>query len=196
MGEVEKEWTVQLTPGTHRLSVLAKSNVSSTVSVAIEVTFKPAAVSETMDLRPSLYMLSVGINAYFGDMKLDYAVKDATDLTQAIAVQSKSLFREVRTELLTDKQATRQGILDKLDWLKKQMKPHDVAVIFYAGHGHRDEQGRFYLLSIDLDPDKLDQTTVTGEDLKKALAEMPGRVLLLMDACHSARSAVGARGCR
>ena len=48
----------------------------------------------------------------------------------------------------TDEEATRQGLLDGLGWLKKQMKPQDLAVIFYAGHGARDAKGRFFLLPL------------------------------------------------
>jgi WD40 repeat protein len=191
-GRVEKEWTVELPPGTHRISLLAKCDVSSAVSAAVEVTYEPAAPPTPDDLKPGLFVLAVGINAYPGDMRLDYAVKDATDLAKSFADRTKSIFREVRTELLTDKDATRKGVLARLDGLKKLMKPHDVAVIFYAGHGYRDEQGRFYLLTIETDPDDLDHTTVTGEELKKHLAELPGRVVLMMDACHS--GAIGGRG--
>src|SRR5262249_16691035 len=98
------------------------------------------------------------------------------------------LFR-VQTRVIPDQKATRDGILEGLVWLKQQMKPHDVALIFYAGHGYSDDNGRFYMLSIDMDENNLEKTTVTGDELKKNLAELRGRVLLLLDACHS-----GAKG--
>jgi hypothetical protein len=192
MGAVEKQWTVLLSPGSHHLTVVARSAVSSSRSHTIDVLYEPAAAPDPKDLRSSLYLLGIGINRYPGDLKLNYAVQDARELLQAFSKQSKPLFRDVQSQLLVDHEATRTAILDKLGWLKKEMKPHDVAVIFYAGHGHRDAQGRFYLLSINMDPDRLDETTVTGEELKKRLADLPGRVLLLMDACHA--GAIGGRG--
>jgi uncharacterized caspase-like protein len=82
---------------------------------------------------------------------------------------------------------TRAGVLKGLGWLKEKVKPQDLAVVFYAGHGHTDAaSGKFYMLTIDMDPDNLDKTTVTGDDLKKALMDLPCRVILMLDACHSA----------
>jgi uncharacterized caspase-like protein len=152
------------------------------------VTYTPPETPSPKDNRPGLYVLAIGINKYTGDLKLDCAVNDAGGISSTLQDRSKPLFR-VETRVITDGQATRAGILQGLTWLKERMKPHDVALIFYAGHGHNDENGRFYMLSIDMDVDDLDKTTVTGDELKKHLAELPGRVLLLLDACHS-----GAKG--
>lgn len=187
-GKVEKDWTVTLTPGTHRLTVLAKSDVSTAMSQPVEVTYTPPHPVETRDTRPNLYVLAIGINAYPGDLQLDCAVNDATGVSKTLQTRSEPLFH-VKCKILPDREATRDGILQGLGWLKGQMKPHDVALLFYAGHGYNDEAGRFYMLSIDMDVDNLDKTTVTGEELKKHLAELPGRVVLMLDACHS-----GAKG--
>src|SRR5262249_17491903 len=144
---------------------------------------------DTKEQRSSLYVLAIGINDYPGDLKLDCAANDAQGLTKVLGTTSKPLFEPVRIKVLTDKEATRGGILKGLAWLKEQMKPHDVALIFYAGHGHNDRDGKFYMLSIDMNPDDLDKTTVSGDELKEQLAGLPGRVVLMLDACHS-----GAKG--
>jgi hypothetical protein len=195
-GVAEKEWTVDLTPGPHRLSVLAKSDVSSATTEAVEVTYQqPQAPPPDL---PALYVLAIGIDAYEGDWRLDCACNDARGLVESFQRYSKPLFRKVETRLVPDEEATRKGILAGLDWLKgKKMTARDVAVIFYAGHGYTDDVGLFYLLPFKVDPDRLKETAVTGDDLKKRLAELPGRVLLLLDACHSAPAdAVRFRGRR
>jgi WD40 repeat protein len=188
-GAAEGTWTVQLPPGKHELSVRASSAVSSGVSEAVEATYKPP---DDKDLRPSLYVLAIGINAYPGDFKLGCAVKDAQDLTKTFEDKSKALYRQVLTRLVLDKEATRDGILKGFAWLKGQMKPHDVAVIFYAGHGHRDKDHQFFLLPIGFDAAQLTKTAVSGDELKNMLVDLPaGKVLLLLDACHS--GAIGGR---
>jgi uncharacterized caspase-like protein len=184
--KTEKEWAVELTPGPHRLTVVARSAVSKGVSEAIELEYKPALAPPDAS-KATLYVLSIGINKYPGDLELDCAVNDATELAESLQAKSKLLFRVV-TKVLTDKDADRAGILGALGELKKQMKPHDTAVIFFAGHGHRDADGNFYLLSFNMDVDHLKTTAVPRDDLKKQLADLPGRVLLLLDACHSAAS--------
>jgi uncharacterized caspase-like protein len=71
-------------------------------------------------------------------------------------------------------------------------------VVFFSGHGQRDGDGRFYLLPVDVDADNLLATGLSDDDLKKVLADLPGRVLTLLDACHAgaaggdARKAAGA----
>lgn len=184
-GTVEKQWDVDLTPGPHRLSVLARSEVSSAAAETIEVSYRPR-VPVAPDQRPVLYVLAIGINEYEGDWKLDFARNDAEKLAESFCKHSKSLFHSVECRLVRDKEATRKGILEGLQWLKGRVRAQDVAVIFYAGHGYTDPAGHFYLLSVDMDEDRLEDTTVSADDLRNCLTELPGRALLLLDACHSA----------
>jgi uncharacterized caspase-like protein len=65
------------------------------------------------------------------------------------------------------------------------MRSQDTAIIFYAGHGQPSE-GKFYLLPQDVNPDNFAATAVSGDQVKESLRGMPGRVLLILDACHSA----------
>ena len=89
-------------------------------------------------------------------------------------------YGKVETKLLLDKDATKDGILAGLDWLKKNMTADDTAVVFYAGHGHRDKKtSQFYMLPVDVDVSDLPKTGVTGTALKEKLKAMPGRVLVL-----------------
>jgi hypothetical protein len=185
LGSVEQTWTLDLPPGPHRLSVLARSDVSSATAPAVEVVGAPPAVAPA-DPRSTLYVLAIGINEYRGDWKLACARNDAEELVRCFKENARPLFHEVCSHTIFDKDATRKGVLNGLAWLKKRMKPEDVAVIFYAGHGYADDEGRFYLLTVDFDADELNKTTVTGDDLKKELATLPGRVVLMLDACHSA----------
>jgi uncharacterized caspase-like protein len=168
--------------------VVARTAKSSAISDPVEITYRPA---QQTDLKETLHILAIGIDAYPGDLRLQCAVRDAAKLKEALEKHSTLLFRPGRRRLLTDTQATRQAILDELAALKRSMKAQDVAVIFFAGHGHKDDKGEFYLLPATFNADRLARTAVTGSELKKRLAELPGRVILMLDACHS--GAVGAR---
>jgi WD40 repeat protein len=183
LGEVSESWTVTLGPGRHRLAVQADSAVSKGESEGVEVIYIEEAQPD-VEL-PSLYVLAVGVAAYPGDLKLNYAARDAQAIERTFKEKSKPLFKKIETKLLTDKEATQRGIKQGLTWLRKQMTQRDVGIFFYSGHGGRDSDGRFYLLPIDADPSDLLSTGVPDDDLKKALAGMPGRVLALLDACHA-----------
>jgi hypothetical protein len=136
---------------------------------------------------PSLYVLSIGINAYSDQrLKLDCAAPDARDIRQAFLTHSRRQFPGgVEARMLLDAQATRANILDGLKWLASKAKGNDVAVVFYAGHGDSKIEGQFYLVPFDANLRKLGASGVSGESLRKALGELPCTTMLILDACDS-----------
>jgi len=183
-GEIRDGWKVELPAGRHRLAVIAASDVSQTVSDEIEVVIAAPAAAPVKPASSSLYLVSVGINAYAGRMKLDCAAPDAQAIAEAFRTHSNGLY-QVNSTLLLDQKATRQGILDALDGLAKKAKSGDVAVVFYAGHGDCKLAGQFYLLPIDVNLGKLTESGVSGEELRGRLAKLPCTVLLVMDCCYA-----------
>ena len=71
----------------------------------------------------------------------------------------------------------------------KDSSGQDLAVVMFSGHGAMLEH-RFYLLPYGVDastPDQIEATAISAEDFAakvKSLAQY-GRVLVLLDACHS-----------
>jgi WD40 repeat protein len=193
LDRVDEKFDITLTPGKHRLAVLAETAVSKGSSETVPVTFerargiKPIPITPEQELaeRPALYVLAVGISKYPGDLKLDCAAKDAEVLAKTLNQTTKDLYREVKAELLLDKQASRGNILEKLTELGKRMTQRDVAIVSFAGHGDQDNRGRFFLLPVDGKPDHLLSTCVDGGQVKSVLSDMPGKVVVLLDACHS-----------
>ncbi len=183
----QASWSVELPPGKHTLAVQAESPVSKGLSPPVEVTRAGAKEREL----PNLYVLAVGVSAYPGKLRLNYAHADAIAMASVLKEKAGGVFAKVETRLLTDKQATRQGILDGLAWLKSVMTARDVGVIFFAGHGAQDPGGNFHLVPVDVNPDDPAGSCISGESLKKALADMPGRLVAMLDACHSGASALG-----
>jgi len=192
-GAVRESWTVHLAPGANTFVVLAESAVSKGASEPVTVTLVkargleqigPTAEEQKAQL-PSLYVLAVGVSDYPGKLKLNYAANDAESLASALEKNSKGLYNKVEVDVLTDKKATRKGILKGLTWMRKKMTNNDVGVLFFAGHGGKDSDGSFYLFPVDVDPDDLLATGVPGDQVKKTLAGIPGKFLVMLDACHS-----------
>jgi uncharacterized caspase-like protein len=92
----------------------------------------------------------------------------------------------VRGKAVTDRLATRKTVLGELAALRQGVKPNDLVVVFFAGHGVKDGD-RFYLLTVDADVHNLGRTAIAGDELRKALGEFPCQVLLMLDACHSSQ---------
>jgi WD40 repeat protein len=197
--KVSKAWTVELKglpAGSHRLEVVARTEVSLAVSREVTIDYQPAAAPPA-SADPCLHVLAIGINEYAeADLRLSYCAKDAQEL--AALLESKSLFKVGTKQLILNQEATREKILAALDDLQKRMRPQDVAVVSYSGHGGNDK-GKFFLVPVEFDSKKVKDTALWGEQFKEKLEKTPGRVILLLDACHSgaiggvaARAALGA----
>ncbi len=181
LAEATAQWEVPLPPGTHTVAVIADSAVSkgmSKVGVATKAGVLP---------KPNLYVLAVGVSDYAGKSKLNYCATDAELLAKTFKEQSKAVFTNIEVKVLTDKAATKAGILAGLDWLKSKMTAQDVGIVSFSGHGTRDSFGQFYLCPIDMNPADGDDMAsfLSGKLFKDRLDEMPGRLVAILDACHS-----------
>ena len=156
-----------------------------------------------------LHVLTIGINQFgakAGRLHLDYAVDDAKAVANTLLTSQRSragkdpLYSDVRPIYLNDNRAGRTEILEAMDTIANQMDASgqdlDVAVILFSGHGEIIE-GKYYLIPYGVDVStktKMESTSVWVEEFAakvKLLAER-GKVLLLLDACHS--GAVGPNG--
>jgi WD40 repeat protein len=150
-----------------------------------------------------LHVLTIGVSDYGEKAKhlgLKFASKDASDVFNAIVnseggpgAKVGGLYAEVKPAVLTDDVATRQGIFDALDAMKRNMAKtsngEDLAVIMFSGHGAIVD-GHMYLLPYGVDastPSRLKGSAIAVSELQAELAEIAkyGRVLVLLDACHS-----------
>jgi archaellum component FlaG (FlaF/FlaG flagellin family) len=167
--------------GTYRISVLAKNengwSEPSTVRVRLQAT-------ESFSIKPKLYVLSVGVGKYDdAALTLKYPAKDAMDFANALKRQSSLLYREVVVKTLVDKQATKDDILDGLDWIQQETTAKDIAMVFFAGHGVNDQNGIFYFLPSDADTQRLKRTCVPFTDIKNTVSSLAGKALFFVDTC-------------
>lgn len=176
----EVRWILDVPPGVHRVAVVAETSVSVGRSSEVVVEYR----AEENNL-PRLYVLSIGVAYNNPEWALNYTAADADAVARAFRDRSRKVFRAVEHHVITGPEATRAQIARGFIWLRNQMTQHDVAIIFFAGHGLRDHDGMFYLFPADGDPDALLATGVSETVLKDTLQGMPGRVMLLLDACHS-----------
>lgn len=183
-GPAEAAWTVELPLGSHTLKVLADTEYSQGVSEEIEVRF--AGVGRVQVELPRLYILAIGVAKYQDEkLKLDYADSDAKTVAEAFQQYSRPLFRSIDVKLVTNAQATAEGVKQGLTWLRKQMTQQDVGVFYFSGHGQKDAAGRYYLLPVQADVEDLLTTGVSEDDIKRTYENIPGRLLVILDACHA-----------
>ena len=137
--------------------------------------------------QPRLYALAVGVGQYaHKDIgRLAFAAKDAQDFAAAVQRQQGRLYSQVEVRLLTDAQATRDEVVDGLEWLQRQVTQHDVGMLFFAGHGINDAAQGYTFLPANADPERLKRTGVSMADVRTTLASLAGKALFFFDTCHA-----------
>jgi len=177
--EKTETWTLNLDPGEYTIRVVAESETSKGYSEAIKL-IRPGTV-----VKPSLYVLAIGISEYPGDLALQYGHSDAEKVVSILRERSKDLFNVHVEPSITDKNATKLAIIDGFRRLQKRMTVSDVCVVFYSGHGFQDPEGKFYLFPVDGKRDDIPGTCVSSDFVKQFCQETRGRKVLMVDACHS-----------
>lgn len=184
--KIYKRITVQIDEGEQEINILAKNGNGYSEPAKIKVKFSEKVTTEGFVIQPKLYVLAIGISNYENkEYMLKYAAKDANDFVGSFVKQKGKLYKEVITKVLTDANATKDNILDGLDWLQKQVTSKDVAMLFIAGHGINDDNGRLYYLPVNAQLDNLKRTGLLAEEITLTISAIAGKVIYFMDTCHS-----------
>lgn len=104
------------------------------------------------------YALLIGVGeCKYADYSLPVTVRDIQALKNLLADTTLCgyLDNEKHLRLLHDKTATKQAILDGLNWLKQQAEndPEATILVYYSGHGWLDKSSdNYYLIPHDIIP--------------------------------------------
>ncbi len=178
----------------HKTTIRVPSR-NCTVSVIVENRFGASPASNIdlewqgqlqLSIKPNLYILAIGVADYDDDnYDLDYPDDDAKAFVKALEKQEGLLYNQVVPKLYTDKEATKDNILDGLQWLIDETTQRDVAMLFFAGHGIEDTRGTFYYLPVGADEKYKRRTCLMEADIQETVSVVTGKIVVFMDACHS-----------
>ncbi len=183
--EARVEVEVPLAAGRNRVTVTAYDADGFASNPAI------VDVSASVPGRPELWTVAVGVSRYpklGADQQLEFADDDARAIAAALAKQAglDRPFAGVHAKTLVDGEATVAAVEEALRGLAA-MRPDDLAVVFLAGHGALLPGGEMVLLTpgATLTTDGARRDGVGWSRIRAALERARGRVLVLLDACHS-----------
>jgi WD40 repeat protein len=126
-----REIKIPIPEGGSQISIVAENRFSASEPATVRVKWIGQAQKEEFVIKPKLYVLAVGISKYEDkNLALGFAAKDASDLAGAIQKQKGELYRDVVIRLLTNEKATKDEILDGLEWIQKETTSKDVAIVF------------------------------------------------------------------
>ena len=138
-----------------------------------------------------LWLLSIGVSRYANaDLNLQFADADAQAMADTVQSAARNgPYREVRTLVLTNEQATRESILGGLSSFLGRAGPDDVAILFVAGHGIRDlNSGSYYFLPAPATAENLVTQGLRMSDFDEMLRVVRRNVhamVVMLDTCHA-----------
>lgn len=131
---------------------------------------------------PDLYLLSIGVD-YREQSRdsLQYAAFSAAKILQQWGVENR-LFRKSHTYLLTDQQATKALIRQRIQEIVKVSGPNDLFCLYMSGRGVKREDGGSFL---PYDWQESGEHLLSGQELFVLLKTEDASVIMLMDFDHS-----------
>jgi hypothetical protein len=156
------------------------------------------------------WALVVGVSTFKNlqqSARLKYAAKDAKDFASALTDPNYGRFKPDNVQVLTDEQATLEGIRTGLGWLRENAKRDDMVVIYFSSHGssrEMDPNGVSFIIAHDtaIDQDKkryklfatsLEMIYLVHFINRELQAQ---RTVLFLDTCYSGDATVAAGGAK
>jgi tetratricopeptide (TPR) repeat protein len=137
------------------------------------------------------WAIVVGVSKYKHEiLNLKYADRDAEALYELLLTPSGGGFAKENVTKLVNEEATTANITRALRSFLKNPDKEDIVLIYFACHGSpdRDRPGVVYFLTHDADPVDIAGTALPMREIDLSLKEnlLAERVIILVDACHSA----------
>jgi len=190
----KNEWAAQITIEIPPQDVIAELIAFNEHGPSEPATFFASWTGGADYYKPNLYVLAVGISKHpVEKARLKWAAQDAKDFVGALKNQEGGLYKKVSYRLLSDDKATREEIRRGLHWLNRETNQRDVAFVFLAGHGFRDELGDYYFLPYDGRPDEAVLSSVSDDEFLRFLRKVSGKTAMFLDTCYSGGLHTGKR---
>lgn len=188
---ITQEFDINLAKGLNVIEIAGYNNdrTKKSKKIGIEYTgdeFNPA----------NLYVFAIGINNYKKpSYNLNYAISDANSFVKELTQNSSLIFKNTTVISLTDKQATKDSILNCFNLLKKKVEQNDVFVFYYAGHGSMSapepySEAEFHLIPWEVtnlyNNQMLQTMGISAHELQAFSKEIKAqKQLFVLDACQS-----------
>lgn len=142
---------------------------------------------------PVVRVLAVGVDRYDSPdlADLSYAVADASTLADALRQREGQSISLADPAILPDAEASPGAVLEAARAMAEAARPGETLVFFFAGHGLRGPDGRFYMATGETRTDQVVETALAWEELAAILRRARSRVVVFLDACHSGTAGTG-----
>jgi formylglycine-generating enzyme required for sulfatase activity len=86
-------------------------------------------------------------------------------------------------------------VSETIDYFLSNKKPSDLLILYFSGHGVRDEYGSLYLAVKNTNRERLRSTAIKSDFIREAMDQSRSkRQILILDCCNSGAFAQGTKG--
>lgn len=169
--------THTLSSGENTISLKAydkdKNIASQTEPIKVTANYK-------IDKKPNLYFLSIAVSDYKNDsLDLKYPVNDVLKVKEKIQQRSKSIYENIYTYELHNKDVNLENINKIFDEIKSKISKNDAFVLYMAGHGV-SEDGLYQFVPYN------ETKKISINTIKENLSKLENdKSLVLLDTCQS-----------
>lgn len=139
------------------------------------------------------YALIIGNSRYNdpGLSQLTTPGKDAADF--ASVLRDKDICSFDKVDILLNESSS--AISEAIDVFFEQKNSDDLLLLYFSGHGVRDDLGSLYLAASNTIRTRLRSTAIKSDFIREAMDECPARrQVLILDCCNSGSFAQGTKG--
>ena len=163
----------------------APSTTASTASAGARSRLTLDPVDDSHATPKNLYVVSIGISEFINPTyNLNFAEADASSISEMWKKQYGKLYDNVKSIKITDKEATKDRILQTFAMLEKGTTMDDLVVVFMASHG-MNVNNRYFFLPHDGNGNNPKATCVDWKDFSNMVGNIPAKTVIFIDTCHS-----------
>lgn len=172
------------------------------VDATLHITERDASKKPKPPFNPNLpecFIISVGVDNYRTQNKLNGCLNDARNTVAAFQAQTGTVFRSVKEKILLDDNASHGAITKSFRNLTTQGAAGDTMVLFLSGHGARTNGNKgdtWFFLPVDYHPKQFANTALTDVQILEMgdqLVRQKKNVLIIIDACFVGQLGVTAQ---
>jgi hypothetical protein len=195
IGNTERGVTFNMAVGVNRNTnqILVEAEDQSGTRTRVSVPVMIGRQGKVTPVRGQKYALIIGISRYQNSdaiPNLEYADVDARSIYEFLQQPAAGGFSRENMLLLSNESATLTSIQQALTSFVARASTNDLLLIFFAGHGAPDRFApqNLYVIAHDTRVQNMPATALPMPQLLSYVEQniKSKRVVLLMDACHSA----------
>lgn len=137
----------------------------------------------------------IGVSEFQDESFIDaLPIKNNVSKLQELFLDKNIIGLSKNDILVLDKNESDADILDSIDkFINKDKRIPDTVIFYFAGHGYKDDDGSFYLVTNNSKKNRIKRSSIAWEEIRDKFESGSGiqQRLYILDACHSGAAELG-----